>query len=190
MDVLEQERILKEGYNFQTPEVVGEYMADLIPPGVRSICEPTPGIGTLVKICRNRGYDVTAPQDYFQMEKKRFDAIVGNPPFSLKYLICDNAPEYFKKDGMRVGYMLLQEWMDMSDNVIVVMPVFTLIDSDKRLERIMDFGLRSITMLPRKTFQYARIQTCVLEFNKGFCGVTAFRRFPDADIKVKKLKLF
>lgn len=48
---------------------------------------------------------------------------------------------------------------EMSDNIIALMPWFTISDSDVRIRKLMDFGLKSLTLLHRKTFQYARIQT-------------------------------
>jgi len=33
----------------------------------------------------------------------------------------------------------------------------------------------SITVLPRKTFNYTKIQTCVLQLQKGYYGTTEFK---------------
>ena len=63
----------------------------------------------------------------------------------------------------------------MSDNIIALMPWFTISDSDVRLRFLKSFGLKSITALPRKTFEYARIQTCVFELQKGWNEDTIFR---------------
>lgn len=97
-----------------------------------------------------------------------------NPPFSAKYAFLENAKEDYTKHGMRLGYQILKECMEMSDNVIALMPWFTISDSDVRLRFLKSFGMKSITALPRKTFQYARIQTCVLCLEKGYAGKTEF----------------
>lgn len=78
---------------------------------------------------------------------------------------------------MRLGYYILTECMQMSDNIIALMPWFTISDSDVRLRSIMRYGLISVTALPRATFQYARIQTVVLHMKKGHPGNTLFKAF-------------
>jgi hypothetical protein len=65
----------------------------------------------------------------------------------------------------------------MSDRVIALMPWFTISDSDVRLRSLKKWGLRSVTALPRKTFQFARVQTCVLELVKGWQLETHFKVF-------------
>lgn len=157
--------------NFQTPIAVCKYMASMIPAGVKTVLEPTPGIGNIVS--QLKGYDVTAPKNFFDLTSQRFDCIVTNPPFSSKYAF--GLPVELQKQGMQLGYYILTECMKMSDNVIALMPWFTISDSDVRLRAIKKWGLRSVTALPRKTFQYARIQTVVLELNKGFNEQTAFK---------------
>lgn len=157
--------------DFQTPIEVCKYMVSLIPAGVRTVLEPTPGIGNLLS--QLQGYDVTAAGNFFELDKnQRFDCVVTNPPFSSKYAF--GVPEHLNKHGMRLGYHILTQCMQMSDNVIALMPWFTISDSDVRLRALKKWGLISVTALPRKTFQYARIQTVVLEIRKGFTGTTAF----------------
>lgn len=78
---------------------------------------------------------------------------------------------------MRLGYIILMECMNMSDNVIALMPWFTLSDSDVRLRALKKYGMKSLTALPRKTFEYVRIQTVVIELQKGYKGETAFKVF-------------
>lgn len=164
------------GHDFQTPPEVCKYMVGLVPEGVKTVLEPTPGFGNLVKALETygAGYDVTAPEDYFLLEKSTWDCIVMNPPFSSNYAILDNAKGNFAKFGMRLGYHILSECMEMSENIIALMPWFTISDSDVRLRHLKKFGLISITALPRKTFQYARIQTTVLQLQRGFQGQTLF----------------
>lgn len=146
--------------DFQTPENVCNYMASFLPQKAGFILEPTPGMGNLVKVCSRCGI-VTAPEDFFKMEKTRFDWIVMNPPFT----------------PMAVGYKILYECMEMSDNIIALMPWLTLINGAKRTKDIMDFGLVSITHLPRKIFDGNRVQTCILEMRKGYKGKTEFKNF-------------
>jgi type I restriction-modification system DNA methylase subunit len=124
----------------------------------------------------NVDHNITAPEDFFSLPKdSRFDCIVMNPPFSHKYAF--NVPEHLNKAGMRLGYHILLQCMQMSDCVIALMPWFTISDSDVRLRLLYKWGLKSITALPRKTFQFARIQTCVFELEKGYKGETAFKVF-------------
>ncbi len=163
-------------HEFQTPVVVCEYMVSMIPNSAKSILEPTPGKGNLVRAVQNLSYpvyDVTAPKNFFKMEKKRFDCVIMNPPFSSKFAF--SAPKDVQ--GMKLGYHILKECMEMSDSVIALMPWFVMTDSDVRIREITNFGLKSITALPRKTFQYSRIQTCVLELEKNFAGNTQFVAF-------------
>jgi type I restriction-modification system DNA methylase subunit len=160
--------------DFQTPVPVCNYMAEMIPFGTRTILEPTAGVGNLLKAIPPE-YEVTAPSDFFQMPPRRFDCVLTNPPFSSRYAF--GVPPELNKYGMRLGYHILTECMKMSDNVIALMPWFTISDSDVRLRALQRFGMLSITALPRATFQYARIQTCILQLQKGFKGDTIFRVF-------------
>jgi hypothetical protein len=159
--------------DFQTPPEICKYMASLIPTGTVTVLEPTPGDGNIVS-CLN-GYQVTAPEDFFLLKNKRFDAIIMNPPFSSKYANMENAPANINKHGMRLGYHILTSCMQMSDIIIALMPWFTLSDSDVRLRFLKSYGMKSLTALPRKTFEYARIQTVVIELQKGYKGETTFK---------------
>ena len=166
--------------NYQTPPDVCEYMASLLTQNQLNVLEPTPGLGNLVTALKNAGKKVYTPDDYFLQRKKilsekYWDAVVLNPPFSSKSAFLDNAPEEWEDArGMKFGYRMLLEAMTLSNTVIALMPWFTISDSDVRLRFIKEFGLRSITALPRKTFEYARIQTCVLVLEKGYTGTTDF----------------
>lgn len=163
-------------YDFQTPVPVAKYMVSLLPDRVDNVLEPTPGIGNITKALQNAGHSVTAPADFFLLNKgDRYDAVVMNPPFSHKFTLLKNAPVEIHKAGMRMGYWFLTECMMRSDIIIALMPWFTISDSDIRLRAIKDYGLRSVTALPRKTFQYARIQTCVLELERGYRGTSEFK---------------
>jgi hypothetical protein len=146
--------------DFQTPEDVCNLMASFLPDNVGLILEPTSGEGNLVKALSKKG-DVFAPVDFFEMEFKRFDTVVMNPPFS----------------PMKLGYKILYSCMEMSDVVIALMPWLTMINGNKRTNDIMNFGLVSITHLPRSIFDGARVQTCILEMRKGFDGDTVFKTY-------------
>lgn len=165
----------KYSVDFQTPPEICKYMASLIPKGSVSILEPTPGVGNIVEILRGGGYDITCPVDFFTMKKKRFDCVVMNPPFSSKFTFLKNAPTGSDFKGMKMGYWFLTECMKMSDNIIALMPWFTLSDSDVRLRHLKSWGMISVTALPRKTFEYARIQTVVLQMKKGYKDETQFK---------------
>lgn len=173
--------------NFQTPFEIGLYMNSLIPEGVKTVLEPTPGLRQISSLLVCHGYDVTEPEDYFLLDKSlRFDAVVGNPPFSGKSADLTNAPPTLTAKGMAVGYHILTETMEMSDNLIMLMPWFTISDSDVRMRKLKEFGLISVTPLPRKTFNYARIQTVVLQMQKGYAGQTTFNTnffFPKPKLK-------
>lgn len=161
------------GAMFQTPPVVAEYMKSLIPEGVVSVLEPTPGDGNILNLLDE--YQVTAPANFFTLDPRRFDCIIMNPPFSMKYAF--GVPEDLNMDGMRLGYHILLQCMKMSDCVIALMPLFTISDSDVRLRYLKQFGIKSITILPRKTFKYVRIQTAVFELVKGWDKPTVFEAF-------------
>ena len=165
---------------FQTPLDVAKFMCELIPPGTVTVLEPTPGEGNILKYLSQ--YQVTAPDNFFELQQRsQFDCVVMNPPFSAKYAF--NVPEGFDQKGMRLGYYILTECMKMSDHIIALMPWFTITDSDVRLRAMKIFGLKSITSLPRKTFNYSRIQTCVFELHKGWQGDTIFRVYDLLNIK-------
>lgn len=158
--------------NFQTPQHICKYMANMVPEGTRTILEPTPGIGNLVD--ELLWYELTLPKDFFLLEKKRFDCVVMNPPFSSKSAFIENAPANAEIKGMKLGYYILKECMEMSNNVIALMPWYTISDSDVRMRYLKSFGIKSLTPLPRKTFQYARIQTVIIELEKGYQSETKF----------------
>lgn len=49
-----------------------------------------------------------------------------------------------------------------------------MINSEKRTSDICDFGLISITHLPRNVFKGSRVQCCILQLSKDFNGITQF----------------
>lgn len=165
--------------NFQTPVDICEYMVDMVPANAVTILEPTPGLGNIVNALKQYpNFQVTAAEDFFLLDKSlRFDAIVMNPPFSANSAHMANAPHGAETRGMKIGYYILLECMKMSDNVIALMPWFTLADSDVRMRTLKSWGIKSITGLPRKTFKYARVQTVIIELSKGHRPETIFRTF-------------
>src|ERR1035437_5702739 len=129
-------------------------MASFLPENAGRILEPTPGAGNLLKQLVANHKNVVAPEDFFSLDIKteRFDWIVSNVPFS----------------PMKLGYKILFDCMERSDNTIALMPWLTLINGEKRFRDIMRFGLISVTNLPRKTFKGSRVQCCILEMKKGY----------------------
>lgn len=149
------------GDAFQTPDNICRYMASFLPESAGLILEPTPGKGNLVKALEPYG-EVYSPKDFNQITALKFDWIVMNPPFT----------------PMKQGYDILYKCMDMSDNIIALMPYLTIINGEKRTKDIFNFGLKSITHLPRSVFKGSRVQTCILEMSKGYVGETIFKNLP------------
>lgn len=150
------------GNNFQTPLYVCDYIASLVPDNAGNILEPTAGQGNLVKSLEGKGNIIT-PLDFDTFEpSQKIDWIVMNPPFS----------------PMKKGYEILYRCMDMSDNIIALMPYLTMINGEKRTNDILNWGLKSITHLPRSVFKGSRVQTLILEMSKGFKGATEFKLLP------------
>lgn len=149
--------------DFQTPTYICNYMVSLIEGNPITILEPTPGEGNLVKSLQTLTFTkIHTPDDFFTYNHlDKYDYIVMNPPFT----------------PMKLGYEILYECMDMSDNIIALMPWLTMINSEKRTKDIMDFGLKSITHLPRKVFNGSRVQTCILDMKKDYKGQTKFYNF-------------
>lgn len=167
---------------FQTPPPVCDYMASLAPKTAKYFLEPTPGQGNIKEAIKRRfgpekkGIYIDAPYNYFTFDfKPKYDCVIMNPPFSEKHGF--GLPDGLEIKGMRLGYYMLLECMKKSDNVIALMPWFTIIDSDVRLRTLNEFGIKSITALPRKTFEYSRIQTCVIELLRGRNRQTEFKTF-------------
>lgn len=171
---------------FQTPKSVVNYMIQLMEQHHNdypiSVLEPTPGLGNIVEALwkSENVISVYAPTDYFERRddilSRKFGCVMMNPPFSKKSCLLDNAPQFWKDaKGMTTGYNFLYDAMEVSDHIIALMPWFTIADSDVRMRKLLDFGLISVTLLPRKTFDYARIQTCILHLKKGHTGQTEFK---------------
>lgn len=149
--------------NFQTPEIVCNYMASFVFGENPQILEPTPGAGNLVKSLKGKGNIFYPDGDFWKSEyiNQGFDFVVMNPPFT----------------PMKEGYNYLYKSMELSDNIIALLPWLSVINSEKRINKMINFGLKSITHLPRKTFPSSRIQCCILELQKGFKGDILFKNF-------------
>lgn len=166
--------------DFQTPPDVAEYMCSLIPSTAKTILEPSVGSGNMLQFLTDK--IILTPENFFTMDGDlTFDCVVMNPPFSHHSTF--GLPEDLKLTGMKVGYYFLTECMKKTNNVIALMPWLTIADSDVRLRHFMDYGLKSITALPRKTFLYARIQTCILELENGYQGKTEFKSYEFEKLK-------
>jgi hypothetical protein len=144
--------------DFQTPKVICKYMVSLLEKQEYDIIlEPTPGEGNLANAAWEKG-TVMSPHDFFELKYQRFDAVVMNPPFT----------------PMALGYKILFSCLDMSDEIVALMPWLTLINSQKRADKLFAFGLKSVTHLPRTVFPGSRVQCCVLHLLKGYSKETVF----------------
>ena len=141
--------------NFQTKPQICKIMVAMLPPKVRTVLEPTPGEGNLVQALSD--YQVTAPVNFWTISGY-FDAVVMNPPFT----------------PMSLGYKIFYAVMKMSNIIIALMPWLIIINSQKRTKDIQDYGLVSITHLPRSAFPGARVQTCILHMQKDWMQITKF----------------
>lgn len=165
--------------NFQTPTKVADHMAkmahqsqpkktELIEFPYCSVLEPTPGKGHLIWALNNLsyGFSVYGPGncDFWEswgMRDRRFDFVVMNPPF------------FPIKDMER----FVIKAMELSDRIIMLLPWSYIINSQRRLNVLKEFGMVSITSLPRETFPGARIQTCIIHLVKAHREATIFKVF-------------
>lgn len=148
---------------FQTPEWVCEIMAGLIEFDPVFILEPTPGAGNLVRTLKKRFPDacIDAPDDLYKFRQNNhagYHYIVANPPFS----------------PMDLGYKMLDAFFNIADDIIILLPWLSLINSERRTKKYIEKGLKKIVHLPRKAFPGSRVQTCILVFQKGYHGDIIF----------------
>jgi len=152
--------------DFQTPEWVCEIMVGLIEYSPVFILEPTPGAGNLVKMLKSKFPDaiIDAPDDFYkfrQYNHQGYHYIIANPPFT----------------PMDTGYKMLDEFFNMANDIVILLPWLALINSQRRTKKYIEKGLKKIIHLPRKAFPGSRVQTCILVFQKGYHGdivLTAF----------------
>jgi len=155
--------MILDNINYQTRPDVAEYMATLLPKGIpiMHILEPTPGAGNLVFAAEKYGL-VVAPELFEHLPVgARFDCAIMNPPFT----------------PMALGYKFLLDVMAMTDEIVALLPWFILINSERRTKFLFDFGLVSVTHLPRNVFPGCRIQCCVLKLSKGYTGSTIYNYY-------------
>ncbi len=137
-----------------------------------TVLEPTPGDGVVVealaKHCAKGTTLIYPPGDFWTFNHHghtggtgKYDYIVMNPPFT----------------PMAEGFRYLRRCMELSDNIICLLPWLLILNSEKRKDELINFGLVGITDLPRKCFPRTRIQTNVLELQRGYTGPMYFRRF-------------
>jgi hypothetical protein len=129
-------------------------MVSLLPRGINTVLEPTPGEGNLVKALK--GYQITTPKTFWDIGGV-YDAVVMNPPFT----------------PMKIGYDILYRCMEMTNLIIALMPWLTLINSAKRTDDIVTWGLTEVHHLPRYVFPGSRVQTCILKMEKYYRGQTS-----------------
>lgn len=147
--------------NFQTPPYLCAYMTSLIPAKYKRslVVEPTPGAGNLLVALREAGFKrVEAPPgDFYQWwPSRRPQVVIGNPPWS----------------PMRQAYDIMKRCLleFEPDFVVMLMPWLTLINSERRTELLVEFGLQRVIHVPRSTFPGIRAQCCILVLEKGYQG--------------------
>ena len=89
-------------------------------------------------------------------------------PSGIKHVLEPTPPF----SPMKEGYEILNVCMEMSNTIIALMPWLTIINSERRTKKILDFGLHSVTHLPRTAFPGSRVQTCILDMQRGVSGDT------------------
>lgn len=160
--------------DFQTPPPVCDYMVNLCLGwvGKPHFLEPTPGQGNIVAAIKRQYPDslVTVPDDFFSLvpgifsgltEYPRFHQVIMNPPFS----------------PIISGWKFLKHCMKMSDHIVCLLPWFIILNSAKRLKTLQEFGLASLTYLPRETFPKSRVQCCIYELRPWKGQQTIFKTF-------------
>lgn len=149
--------------DFQTPQYVCDFMTELLlKDRYNKILEPTPGLGNLVSSVSRKADVVIAPTNFFNIDfNDKYDAVIMNPPFT----------------PMKTGYEILFKCMELSNEIVALMPWLTIINSTKRTQNIFGFGLLSVTHLPRSVFDGSRVQCCILHLNKDHQGLTKFNMF-------------
>jgi len=149
--------------DFQTPTWCCDFMVSLVQEDENIVLEPTAGEGNLVHSLKQSGKSVLAPVDFYTLDfENSYDCIVMNPPFS----------------PMTRGYQILDKCMLLAEHVIALMPWLTIINSEKRTKKIIDWGLKGIYHLPRRTFPGSRVQTCVLDMVRGSHRDAIFKSIP------------
>lgn len=153
--------------NFQTHPIVALKMASMVirPKGRNPVViEPTPGLGILVDALKSTQCNVYHPVgDFWESAHAKLgcDYIVMNPPYN----------------PVKEMERFVNHAMQQTDNIVALLPWTYVINSERRMSELMDYGLVSVTNLPRKAFSGCRVQTAIFELKKGFTGDTVFKRF-------------
>ena len=147
--------------DFQTPIWVCEIMVGLVKGYPKTILEPTPGAGNLVNVIKTKFPNSTiyAPDRFETLGDIHVDYIIANPPFT----------------PTKESYIWMSKFFESSNNIIVLMPWWSIINSQKRTKEYVNWGLKRIIHLPRKAFPGIRVQTCVLVFQRGYRGDIIFK---------------
>jgi hypothetical protein len=149
----------KNEQDFKLPIDVSIYISNFIPfKKNQTILCPMLDKGNLLNTISGKGNIITPPDFFSYTHMSKYDWVIMKPT-----------------SPMKTCYDVLDSCMLLSDNIIALVPWLTMINGDKRTAKIMKFGLKSITHLPRNTFAGSRTQTCILELEKGYKGQTIFK---------------
>lgn len=146
--------------NFQTPPDLCDYMVSLIPKKYRHslTIEPTPGAGNLITALRRARFRnvESPPGDFFLWSPSgRPRVVVGNPPWTPSNL----------------AYEIMNRCLGFSPNfVVLLLPWLTLINSQRRAQMLLTYGLKQVIHIPRSTFPGIRAQCCIYILEKGYNG--------------------
>lgn len=166
--------------NYQTPPKVAEFMASIASRTVAhpydpkhniyspTALEPTPGLGHLVGALNDIGFTVYGPGNGCFWESwanlsypGKYDVVVMNPPFT----------------PVKEMERFVLRAMELSDNVIALLPWTYIVNSERRLKVFQDYGLKGVISLPRKTFPGCRVQSMIAVLEKGYKENTYFKNF-------------
>lgn len=149
---------------YYTPEWLSEYMISLIDKEIPfSVFDPTPGPNSSILSAVRKVYpcNVSVEElkgDFWDIDISHVDIIVANPPFF----------PYSKV------YQYLERFILIADQIICIIPWYTIINSERRTEKIIKSGLKRIVNVSRSAFPKIRVQICVLDIQKGYCGDAVF----------------
>lgn len=142
--------------DFQTPLDLCRYIMSSVKIDKNDIVlEPTKGTGNFIRIFKelNLRYD-TPEGDFFKYKTtKKYDFIIGNPPFTpmpLGYKILDICfDNLLKEDG----------------ELLFIMPILWLVNSTKRMKKYYPH-LKRIHLLDRTVFKGSRVQCAVFHLTE------------------------
>jgi hypothetical protein len=104
---------------FYTPVYATEMILPYIPEGVRTIWEPAAGTGMIAKVLRGAGYNVSEtdirsdpPVNFLKRYECDADAIITNPPFSLKVEFVSRCLHFRKPFALLIPGDFCQWFLD------------------------------------------------------------------------------